>query len=115
MKRFTSLKDIQSLLTKGDILLEGLVSDYIGNIKLSKTNSFIEVFEEEAKAKAKDISDKIKLGTQGLLAGMVIGIKDNLCYKNHKSSGASKILEDFESIFSKRCWCSHEANGPLTC
>ncbi len=100
MKRFTSLKDIQSLLTKGDILLEVLVSDYIGNIKRSKTNSFIEVFEEEAKAKAKDISDKIKLGTQGLLAGMVIGIKDNLCYKNHKSSGASKILENFESIFT---------------
>lgn len=100
MKRFTSLKDIQSLLTKGDILLEVLVSDYIGNIKRSKTNSFIEVFEEEAKAKAKDISDKIKLGTQGLLAGMVIGIKDNLCYKDHKSSGASKILENFESIFT---------------
>ena len=100
MKRFTSLKDIQSLLIKGDILLEVLVSDYIGNIKRSKTNSFIEVFEEEAKAKAKDISDKIKLGTQGLLAGMVIGIKDNLCYKNHKSSGASKILENFESIFT---------------
>ena len=65
MKRFTSLKDIQSLLTKGDILLEVLVSDYIGNIKRSKTNSFIEVFEEEAKAKAKDISDKINLGTKG--------------------------------------------------
>lgn len=100
MKRFTSLKDIQSLLSKGDILLEGLVSDYITNIKLSKTNSFIEVFEEEAKAKAKEISDKVKLGTHGLLAGMVIGIKDNLCYKGHKSSGASKILENFESIFT---------------
>ena len=100
MKTFTSLKEIQSLLSNGEILLEGLVSDYIGKIKLSKTNSFIEVFEEEAKEKAKEIANKIKLGTHGSLAGMVIGIKDNLCYKDHKSSGASKILENFESIFT---------------
>ena len=100
MKTFTSLKEIQSLLSKGDISLEGLVLDYIGKIKLSKTNSFIEVFEEEAKIKAEEIAAKIKLGTQGSLAGMVIGIKDNLCYKNHKSSGGSKILENFESIFT---------------
>lgn len=100
MKTFTSLKEIQSLLSNGEILLEGLVLDYIGKIKLSKTNSFIEVFEEEAKEKAKEIANKIKLGTHGSLAGMVIGIKDNLCYKDHKSSGASKILENFESIFT---------------
>src|SRR5690554_7460004 len=33
-------------------------------------------------------------------SGMVIGIKDNICYKGHKVSAASKILEGFESIFS---------------
>ncbi len=100
MKTFTSLKEIQPLLINGDLTLEGLVSDYLKKIQYSKTNSFIEVFEEEALVKAKEISNKIKLGSHGLLAGMVIGIKDNLCYKNHKSSGASKILENFESIFS---------------
>jgi len=34
------------------------------------------------------------------LAGMVIGIKDNLCYEGHKVSAASKILEGFESLFT---------------
>ena len=31
---------------------------------------------------------------------MVIGIKDNICYKGHKVSAASKILENFESLFN---------------
>jgi aspartyl-tRNA(Asn)/glutamyl-tRNA(Gln) amidotransferase subunit A len=31
---------------------------------------------------------------------MVIGLKDNICYKDHKVSAASKILEGFTSIYS---------------
>lgn len=31
---------------------------------------------------------------------MVIGLKDNLCYQGHKVSAASKILENFESLFT---------------
>ena len=31
---------------------------------------------------------------------MVIGIKDNICYKGHKVSAASKILLGFESTFT---------------
>ena len=31
---------------------------------------------------------------------MVIGIKDNICYKGHRLSAASKILDGFESMFS---------------
>ena len=31
---------------------------------------------------------------------MVIGIKDNICFKNHKVSAASKILGGFESMFT---------------
>ena len=100
LKTFSALKQIQPLLSNGEISLEELVSDYLKKINASQTNSFIEVFDAEALLKAKEIAEKIKLGTQGSLAGMVIGIKDNLCYKNHKSSGASKILENFESIFS---------------
>ena len=31
---------------------------------------------------------------------MIIGIKDNICYKGHRVSAASKILDGFESMFS---------------
>jgi aspartyl-tRNA(Asn)/glutamyl-tRNA(Gln) amidotransferase subunit A len=36
----------------------------------------------------------------GRLAGMVIGIKDNICYKNHKVSASSKILAGYVSPYS---------------
>src|SRR5690606_15374586 len=39
-------------------------------------------------------------GKAGKLAGMVIGLKDNMCYKGHKVSAASRILENFESVYT---------------
>ena len=70
-----------------------VVNICLENIKKRKdTNAFLEVFDKEAICKAEEIDhqpDKSKLGK---LAGMVIGIKDNLCYENHTVSAASKIL-----------------------
>lgn len=63
-------------------------------------NAFIEVFEEEALARSEEIDRKISNGTAGKLAGLVIAIKDNICYKDHKVSASSKMLENFESLFS---------------
>ena len=63
-------------------------------------NAFIQVYTNEALERAKIIDQKIKNGSAGKLAGMVVGIKDNLCYKNHKVSAASKILDGFESLFT---------------
>lgn len=31
---------------------------------------------------------------------MVVGVKDNICYKGHRVSAASKILENFTSVYS---------------
>ncbi len=63
-------------------------------------NAFLEVFEETALEQAKAIDHKIANGQASKLAGMVIGIKDNICYKGHKVSASSKILEGFESLYS---------------
>ena len=43
---------------------------------------------------------KIKNRTAGSLVGLVVGIKDNICYENHKLSAASKMLENFVSTYS---------------
>ena len=50
--------------------------------------------------KAKLVDEKLKSKTAGRLAGMVIALKDNLCYKGHKVSASSKILEGFESLYN---------------
>lgn len=100
-KFYTSLKDIKSGLTNGTVTVEGLVHDYLSQIKLNAhLNAFNEVFEQEAIERARIVDQRVKLGTAGKLAGMVVAIKDNICYKGHKVTASSKILDGFTSIYS---------------
>ncbi|HKL40726.1 MAG TPA: amidase family protein, partial [Cryomorphaceae bacterium] len=100
MKNYHSLLEIQSDLDQNSLELKDLVGHYLKNIKASENlNIFLEVYEEEALDKAEEISNKLKSGTAGRLAGMVIALKDNICYKDHKLGAASKILDGFESLY----------------
>ena len=64
-------------------------------------NAFIEVYADEALQRAKLLDEKRLAGqTIGKLHGVVIGIKDVICYKDHKVSASSNILKDFTSIYS---------------
>lgn len=97
---YTSIADIQKALLSGTSSLD-ITHYFLNKIDSSKhLNAFLEVFTESALAQAKRVDEKIKLGTQGKLAGVVIGIKDNICYENHKVSASSKILEGFESLYT---------------
>ncbi|NND95297.1 MAG: Asp-tRNA(Asn)/Glu-tRNA(Gln) amidotransferase subunit GatA [Flavobacteriales bacterium] len=99
--KYTRIKDVQSDIREGKLILSSLVEHYLKNIKeASDSNIFLEVWSEEALQKAESINEKILNGTAGKLAGAVIGIKDNLCYKNHVVRAGSKILENFESIYT---------------
>ncbi len=101
MKTYRSLSEIQSDLFSNKITCVGLTNSYIERINSSKhLNSFLEVFESSALEKANAVDEKVKNKTAGKLAGMVIALKDNLCYKNHKLSASSKILQGFESLYS---------------
>ncbi len=101
MENYNSLKHIQSDIQQNKTTLRGLVLHYLGNISARKNlNAFIEVFQEEALERADVIDLKIKQGTAGKLAGLVIGLKDNICYKNHQVTASSKILSGFESVYS---------------
>jgi aspartyl-tRNA(Asn)/glutamyl-tRNA(Gln) amidotransferase subunit A len=98
---FHSLKEVQTELSSKSITLKNVVSQYLQNIEARMNlNAFLEVWGDEALEQAELIQQKIDNGTAGKLAGMVIAIKDNICYKNHKVSASSKILEGFESLYS---------------
>ena len=77
------------------------VQEFLSKIERTKDlNIFLEVWGDEALERAKKIDLKISEGKAGKLAGMVIALKDNICYRGHKVSAASKILKGFESQFS---------------
>lgn len=101
MEGFSSLSQIQTALVAQDITLPGLVAYYLRRIdKRKELNAFVEVFSEEAEQAALLIQAKITAGKYGRLAGMVIGLKDNICYAGHKVSACSKILHTYTSPFS---------------
>lgn len=100
MKRYHSLTEVQSELRDSSLTLPQLVEYYLKNIEEKKhLNAYLEVWGDEAKTRAQEIQEKLSSNKAGRLAGMVIALKDNICYKNHKVSGSSKILEGFESLY----------------
>ncbi|MBA3663780.1 MAG: Asp-tRNA(Asn)/Glu-tRNA(Gln) amidotransferase subunit GatA [Bacteroidetes bacterium] len=101
MYSFSSIQQLQADLKSKTINCEALVTLAIAEIKKKQhLNAFLEVFDSSALELAKKTDEKIAAGTAGKLAGVIIGLKDNICYKGHKVSASSKILEGFESLYS---------------
>lgn len=102
MLDLSSIKDYQSLLLNGETTCVEAVSHYLHNIKFNvHLNAFLEIYEGEALKRAAHLDiERKKSGLTGKLHGVVIGLKDVICYKNHKLSAASKILENFQSVFN---------------
>ncbi|MCX3264723.1 Asp-tRNA(Asn)/Glu-tRNA(Gln) amidotransferase subunit GatA [Pedobacter agri] len=101
MKKYSSLKEIQTLISQKQLTLTDLLAYYFKQIKENEhLNAFNEVFFYSAEAQAKAVQQKIENGTAGKLAGMVIGIKDNICYKDHVVTASSKMLDGFVSPYS---------------
>lgn len=99
---YKTISAIQRDIAKGVFSVEQLVTGYLQRINTHRhLNAFVEVFEHEALASAKLLDEKHQQGkSKGKLFGTVIAIKDNICYKGHKVSAASKILKDFTSVYS---------------
>ena len=97
-----SISQIRKNLVSGTTTCQKVVQDFINRIEeKKKINAFLEVFHESALNKAKEIDEKIKNSLPvGKLAGAVIAIKDNICYKDHKVSASSKILGTFSSLYN---------------
>lgn len=101
MKKYTSLTEIQGKLTQKQLKLQDVLSYYFEQIEKNKhLNAFNEVFFDSATLQANLVQQKIENGTAGKLAGMVIGLKDNICYLDHKVSASSKMLEGFVAPYS---------------
>jgi aspartyl-tRNA(Asn)/glutamyl-tRNA(Gln) amidotransferase subunit A len=88
-------------LESGKTSAEATVKGFLAEIKKqADLNVFIETFDQEALEAAKKVDLKIKNGSAGSLAGMVVGIKDVYAYKNHGLTASSKILKGFISQYT---------------
>jgi aspartyl-tRNA(Asn)/glutamyl-tRNA(Gln) amidotransferase subunit A len=98
---YASLDAIRADLASEKITVSALTDFYLTRIgEQADLNAFNEVFTESAREQALAVDRRLASGNAGKLAGLVIGIKDNICIKGKKVTASSRILENFESQFS---------------
>ncbi|MCS6934441.1 MAG: Asp-tRNA(Asn)/Glu-tRNA(Gln) amidotransferase subunit GatA [Chitinophagales bacterium] len=97
-----TLRAYQQSLRNGETSCRDTVQKFLTHIQENRhLNAYLEVFADEALARAAALDDKLARGEKtGKLFGAVISIKDNICYRGHRVSAASKILEGFTSVYS---------------
>ena len=92
-----NVEQVTNGIRNGEFTAEEYVSQLIERIKKidNKINSFITI-NNNAIAQAQQIDMKIRSGlTVGSLAGIVVGVKDNISTAGLKTTCASKMLSDY--------------------
>ena len=102
MYLFEGIATYHQQLLQQEISCEKVVRFYLDQITQQiALNAFVEVYAEEALLKAKLLdTNRISGAPLKKLHGVVIAIKDVICYKDHKVTAASKILDNFKSIYT---------------
>lgn len=97
----SSYEDLRSRLLSRAITCEAVVRYYLDRIESHRSdNIYITVFHESALERAKALDRKLSEGgTPGKLFGMPMAIKDNIAIKGGRLTCASKILENYESVY----------------
>ncbi|MBA4406091.1 Asp-tRNA(Asn)/Glu-tRNA(Gln) amidotransferase GatCAB subunit A [bacterium] len=89
-----------SLIKEGKLSLRENVAFFLKSLKeKSDLNAFNFVFDDCIK-NVESIETRIKNGSYGKLAGMVIAIKDVLALKDQPLTCSSKILKNFTSLYT---------------
>ena len=98
-----TVHELQEKIKNKELTVTEITNAYIDRIneKEKDVNAFITLLTDDASKKAKDIEEKINKGeTNSELAGIPIGIKDNICTKGVRTTCASKMLENFISPYN---------------
>ncbi len=97
-----TVHELKEKLASKEITIPEITKAYINRIheKEKDIGAFVTVLEENAMNKAKEIEEKVNNNEiKGNLAGIPIGIKDNICTKGIHTTCSSKMLENFVSPY----------------
>jgi len=99
--RFTTIKDYHNNLQSGQTTVVEAVRFFVEAASSGASlNAWLTIYKDEALAIAKKLDEHIAAGQPLLpLHGVIVGLKDVIAYKQHPLSAASKMLENFHSIF----------------
>lgn len=97
VREMTAL-EIGALIRNREISSPEVVKVYLDAIDKDDTNAFITVFDDAIK-RAEKVQDRLD-EFNSPLAGVPVGIKDNLCMKGSLTTAGSKILSNFKPPYT---------------
>ncbi len=95
-----SIEELHELLVNEELTVQELVQasyDYIDSVE-EEIGAFISMDREAALSRAKEIDER-GIDADNPLDGIPVAIKDNIVTKNGSTTAASKMLENFESVY----------------
>ena len=98
-----TVHELQEKLKNKELTITEINKAYIDrlNEKENDVQAFITLTTDDALEQAKVVEEKVNSGEiTGELAGIPIGIKDNMCIKGVKTTCGSKILENFVAPYN---------------
>lgn len=98
-----TLHEIANKIKNKEVKIKDVLDSVFSRIdeKEKKVNAYLSFCREEAYKKAEEIQTRIDEGKNvGILAGVPVAIKDNICIKDMKATCASKMLENFVSPYN---------------
>ncbi len=101
-RSFTNIAAYHKALRSGETDCVSVTTYFLNNIESKKhLNAFTAVYADEALSKAAALDEQRKNSAPlKKLHGVVIAIKDVICYKGHAVTAASNILKGFESLYT---------------
>lgn len=109
-----SIEELHEDLVNGKLTVLDLVEatyDYIDSVE-AEIGAFISLHKERAISQAKAI-DARGVDANNLLDGIPIAVKDNIVMKEGKTTAASKMLENFQSVYDATVIEKLEAAGMI--
>jgi aspartyl-tRNA(Asn)/glutamyl-tRNA(Gln) amidotransferase subunit A len=97
-----SSQEIQSRIKRGEITTEEHIMSLFERIHKveNRINAFVTLVEDQAISKARELDRRISRGDSiGLLAGLAVAVKDNICTRGIPTTCSSRILESFISPY----------------
>ncbi|MCB1195926.1 Asp-tRNA(Asn)/Glu-tRNA(Gln) amidotransferase subunit GatA, partial [bacterium] len=95
--------ELLELLKNRDISAREIVTSVFNRIESvdSKVNAFAQTDKESALKQADAIDKKRSAGEPlGMLAGIPVALKDNLCRTGYRTSCGSKILSSYKAVYN---------------
>lgn len=96
--KYKTINELRQLLLNKEISAKELVDASYSRIDKveDKVKAFNSLTKDLAYETAKEVDEKIKSGSElPFLAGIPIGVKDNICTNGYYTTASSKILENF--------------------